>query len=170
MCARYNTQGNQIVVLRNRLPISLYNSNNQHELCEFDNFGFYNTITQKSLCFGGVEDEFAIVGSDDFNVYVFKIPNDLKYYSPSNITTCRSDNELNKIRFVNTAAFVLKGHKSIVNQVSYNYQRSIIASSGVERVIKYWTPFSLNLNKKATKKNLSTDACDRQVNNSATTK
>lgn len=36
---------------------------------------------------------------------------------------------------------VLYGHRSIVNQVRYNPKRCIIASSGVEKVIKVWQPF-----------------------------
>lgn len=39
---------------------------------------------------------------------------------------------------------VLYGHRSIVNQVRYNHQRCIVASSGVEKVIKLWTPFELD--------------------------
>jgi hypothetical protein len=31
---------------------------------------------------------------------------------------------------------VLFGHRSIVNQVRYNYQKCLIASSGVEKIIK----------------------------------
>lgn len=38
---------------------------------------------------------------------------------------------------------VLYGHRSIVNQVRYNPQKCMIASSGVEKVIKLWRPFEL---------------------------
>lgn len=31
---------------------------------------------------------------------------------------------------------VLSGHRSIVNQVRYNYEHGVIASSGVEKIIK----------------------------------
>lgn len=37
---------------------------------------------------------------------------------------------------------VLNGHRSIVNQVRYNPQRCVIGSSGVEKVIKLWSPFA----------------------------
>lgn len=36
---------------------------------------------------------------------------------------------------------VLYGHRSIVNQVRYNPQKCILASSGVEKVVKVWRPF-----------------------------
>lgn len=39
---------------------------------------------------------------------------------------------------------VLYGHRSIVNQVRYNPQKCLIASSGVEKVIKLWCPFQQN--------------------------
>lgn len=38
---------------------------------------------------------------------------------------------------------VLYGHRSIVNQVRYNSQKCLIASSGVEKIIKLWRPFEL---------------------------
>lgn len=37
---------------------------------------------------------------------------------------------------------VLNGHRSIVNQVRYNGPRCCIGSSGVEKVIKLWSPFA----------------------------
>lgn len=39
---------------------------------------------------------------------------------------------------------VLYGHRSIVNQVRYNPQRCLIASSGVEKVVKLWSPFEMD--------------------------
>lgn len=38
---------------------------------------------------------------------------------------------------------VLYGHRSIVNQVRYNPQKCLLASSGVEKIIKLWRPFEL---------------------------
>ena len=39
-------------------------------------------------------------------------------------------------QWVDKNQMVLYGHRSIVNQVRYNPQRCILASSGVEKVIK----------------------------------
>lgn len=39
---------------------------------------------------------------------------------------------------------VLYGHRSIVNQVRYNPQKCILASSGVEKMIKLWSPFEMD--------------------------
>lgn len=44
-------------------------------------------------------------------------------------------------QWVDTSHMVLNGHRSVVNQVRYNPQRCLIASSGVEKVIKLWQPF-----------------------------
>lgn len=39
---------------------------------------------------------------------------------------------------------VLYSHRSIVNQVRYNQQKCLIASSGVEKIIKLWSPFEMD--------------------------
>lgn len=39
-------------------------------------------------------------------------------------------------QWVDKNQMVLFGHRSIVNQVRYNHQKCIIASSGVEKIIK----------------------------------
>lgn len=66
--------------------------------------------------------EFA--GSDDFNLYMWKIPS-------------------TEVKWVESAHMVLRGHRSIVNQVRYNQASCIFASSGVEKIIKIWSPFPL---------------------------
>lgn len=65
-----------------------------------------------------------LAGSDDFNLYMWKIP-------PMEVS------------WVESAHMVLRGHRSIVNQVRYNQASCIFASSGVEKIIKIWSPFSL---------------------------
>jgi len=47
------------------------------------------------------------------------------------------------IEWVESAHMVLRGHRSIVNQVRYNQASCIFASSGVEKIIKIWSPFPL---------------------------
>jgi WD repeat-containing protein 22 len=46
-------------------------------------------------------------------------------------------------QWVEKNQMVLTGHRSIVNQVRYNPQRCLLASSGVEKVIKLWNPFEM---------------------------
>ena len=47
------------------------------------------------------------------------------------------------VGWVDSAHLVLRGHRSIVNQVRYNKPHGVVVSSGVEKLIKVWSPFSL---------------------------
>ncbi|KFV92521.1 DDB1- and CUL4-associated factor 5, partial [Fulmarus glacialis] len=71
--------------------------------------------------------QYILSGSDDFNLYMWRIP---------------PDPEAGGIgRVVNGAFMVLKGHRSIVNQVRFNPHTYMICSSGVEKIIKIWSPY-----------------------------
>jgi len=124
MHVRFNSAGTQIIGLRRRLPPILFNVESPVAVCEFDHPGYYNSCTMKSCCFGGPNDEFVLSGSDDFNLYMWQI----------------SDDETS---WQDRAHLVLRGHRSIVNQVRYNPQRSILVSSGVEKIIKVWSALPL---------------------------
>ncbi|XP_064814841.1 DDB1- and CUL4-associated factor 5-like, partial [Oncorhynchus masou masou] len=71
--------------------------------------------------------QYILSGSDDFNLYMWRIPKDPEAGGPG--------------RVVNGASMVLKGHRSIVNQVRFNPSTYMICSSGVEKVIKAWSPY-----------------------------
>ncbi|XP_034174649.2 uncharacterized protein LOC117601666 isoform X3 [Osmia lignaria lignaria] len=124
MNVRFNAAGNRLLALRRRLPPVLYAVDSSTHLCQFDHPGYYNSCTMKSCCFAGDNDEYVLSGSDDFNLYMWKIPSE-------------------DVKWVNSAHMVLRGHRSIVNQVRYNPTSCIIASSGVEKLIKIWSPFPL---------------------------
>lgn len=119
-----NKMGNRLLALRRRLPAVLYDIKNTSPLCEFDHAGYYNSCTMKSCSFAGDRDQYVLSGSDDFNLYMWKIPEDLS-----------------QRKFVNDAHMVLHGHRSIVNQVRFNAANHLIISSGVEKSIKVWSPF-----------------------------
>ncbi|CAK9814260.1 DDB1- and CUL4-associated factor 5 [Anthophora quadrimaculata] len=127
MNVRFNAAGNRLLALRRRLPPVLYAVDSSTHLCQFDHPGYYNSCTMKSCCFAGDNDEYVLSGSDDFNLYMWKIPPD-------------------DVKWVNSAHMVLRGHRSIVNQVRYNQASCIFASSGVEKLIKIWSPFPLGNN------------------------
>ncbi|XP_012523376.1 DDB1- and CUL4-associated factor 5 [Monomorium pharaonis] len=127
MNVRFNSMGNRLLALRRRLPPVLYSVDSPTYLCEFDHPGYYNSCTMKSCCFAGENDEYVLSGSDDFNLYMWKIP------------------PLDGKAWVESAHMVLRGHRSIVNQVRYNQTSCIFASSGVEKIIKIWSPFPLGL-------------------------
>ncbi|CAH1262418.1 DCAF5 [Branchiostoma lanceolatum] len=124
MSVKFNALGTQVMGLRRRLPPVLYNLHSNVPACQFDHPGYYNSCTMKSCCFAGDRDQYLLSGSDDFNLYLWRIP---------------EDTELEP-RVV-TAHMVLKGHRSIVNQVRFNPATHLVVSSGVEKVIKVWSPF-----------------------------
>ncbi|XP_046402157.1 DDB1- and CUL4-associated factor 5 isoform X2 [Ischnura elegans] len=129
MSARFNSRGTHVLALRRRLPPVLYAVHSPAHVCQFDHQGYYNSCTMKSCCFAGESDDYVLSGSDDFNLYVWKIPTDLGVDG--------------KAHWIIKAHMVLKGHRSIVNQVRFNYTNYLIASSGVEKLIKFWSPFPL---------------------------
>ncbi|XP_070578975.1 DDB1- and CUL4-associated factor 5-like [Ptychodera flava] len=126
MSVKFNNRGDRLLALRRRLPPVLFDIQSKTPLLQFDHSGYYNSCTMKSCCFGGDRDQYALSGSDDFSLYVWKIPD-----------------ETREIPWVSEAHMVLKGHRSIVNQVRFNPSNHMIASSGVEKIIKVWSPFRL---------------------------
>ncbi|XP_061700120.1 DDB1- and CUL4-associated factor 5 [Syngnathoides biaculeatus] len=125
MSVRFNSTGTQLLALRRRLPPVLYELHSRLPSYQFDNQGYFNSCTMKSCCFAGDRDQYILSGSDDFNLYMWKIPTDPETGG----------------RVVNGAFMVLKGHRSIVNQVRFNPHTYMICSSGVEKVIKVWSPY-----------------------------
>ncbi|KAM3852978.1 DDB1- and CUL4-associated factor 5 isoform 2-T2 [Vipera latastei] len=127
MSVRFNSNGTQLLALRRRLPPVLYDIHSRLPVFQFDNQGYFNSCTMKSCCFAGDRDQYILSGSDDFNLYMWRIP---------------PDPEAGGIgRVVNGAFMVLKGHRSIVNQVRFNPFTYMICSSGVEKIIKIWSPY-----------------------------
>ncbi|KAL0969431.1 hypothetical protein UPYG_G00227300 [Umbra pygmaea] len=127
MSVRFNSTGTQLLALRRRLPPVLYELHSRLPSFQFDNQGYFNSCTMKSCCFAGDKDQYILSGSDDFNLYMWRIPKDPEAGGPG--------------RVVNGAFMVLKGHRSIVNQVRFNPSTYMICSSGVEKVIKAWSPY-----------------------------
>ncbi|XP_073465838.1 DDB1- and CUL4-associated factor 5 [Aquarana catesbeiana] len=127
MSVRFNSNGTQLLALRRRLPPVLYDIHSRLPVFQFDNQGYFNSCTMKSCCFAGDKDQYILSGSDDFNLYMWKIPSSPEAGGPG--------------RVVNGAFMVLKGHRSIVNQVRFNPDSYMICSSGVEKIIKVWSPY-----------------------------
>ncbi|KAI4466878.1 wd repeat domain-containing family [Holotrichia oblita] len=136
--ACFNTSGSHVLALRRRLPPVLYATQNCNALCQFYHPQYYNSCTMKTCCFAGDEDEYVLSGSDDFNLYMWSIPEDESEWGKSHI--------------------VLHGHRSIVNQVRYNKNNNLIASSGVEKMVKLWSTLPIG----SWSGSLLTDNCDAQ--------
>ncbi|KAK7904560.1 hypothetical protein WMY93_017167 [Mugilogobius chulae] len=96
MSVRFNSTGTQLLALRRRLPPVLYELHSRLPSFQFDNQGYFNSCTMKSCCFAGDKDQYILSGSDDFNLYMWKIPKDPEAGGPG--------------RVVNGAFMVLKGH------------------------------------------------------------
>ncbi|XP_034941352.1 DDB1- and CUL4-associated factor 5 [Chelonus insularis] len=124
MNVRFNSAGTRLLALKRRLPPVLYAVDSPKLLCHFDQPGYYNSCTMKSSCFAGDDESYVLSGSDDFSLYMWKIPNE-------------------DVNWVESAHMILRGHRSIVNHVRYNPRHCILASSGVEKIIKIWSPFTL---------------------------
>ena len=126
MCANFSPNGSQIFVLGRKLNPFLYDLANPLPIAEFDHPGYWNRCTMKSGTFGA--QDYVFSGSDNFAIYAWKIPEN-----------CDDQG----FQYIKRADFVLQGHQSIVNQVRYNSTFDVLASSGVEKRIKLWSPFDI---------------------------
>ena len=72
----FNSAGTQLIALRKDLRPCLYLLNEPKPFCCFDHDEFSNKCTLKTCCFAGQEDQYFVSGSDDFCVYVWKIPSE----------------------------------------------------------------------------------------------
>lgn len=74
MSVRFNSLGTQVLALRRRLPPILYPVQSEKPLCQFYHPDYYNSCTMKSCSFAGENDDYILSGSDDFNLYMWRIP------------------------------------------------------------------------------------------------
>ena len=122
MSVKFNSSGSHLFVLRRRMNPVLFALHNPVIVCEFSDPDYANSCTMKCGSFCGQSDQFVISGADDFNVYLWKIPDD---ESGSRI-------QRNSVK--------LSGHRSIVNQVRYSdVFGGLIASCGVEKTVNLWS-------------------------------
>ncbi|CAG0884685.1 unnamed protein product [Darwinula stevensoni] len=147
MNVRWNDAGTLLLALRRSLSPIVFAVGQEEPLYEFYQPGYVNECTMKSCTFGGPNDRFVISGSDDFKVYIWEIPQS------------RSDNG----ERVDGASLVLKGHRSIVNQVRYEPYSCLLASCGVEKIIKLWSPFEIPYSSGGLRKDCPTEDKERQL-------
>lgn len=82
MSVRFNSMGTQVLALRRRLPPILYKTSMETAVSQFYHQDYYNSCTMKSCSFAGENDEYILSGSDDFNLYMWRVTDaDRKLYS-----------------------------------------------------------------------------------------
>lgn len=74
--ACFNSSGSRVLALRRRLPPVLYATQKESAICQFYHPQYYNSCTMKTCCFAGDSDEYVLSGSDDFNLYMWRMPTD----------------------------------------------------------------------------------------------
>lgn len=74
MSVRFNNAGSHILALRRRLAPVLYSVHSPDPVTEFYHQDYYNSCTMKSCSFAGEGDKYVLSGSDDFNLYMWKVP------------------------------------------------------------------------------------------------
>ncbi|XP_030369657.1 DDB1- and CUL4-associated factor 5 [Scaptodrosophila lebanonensis] len=153
MSVRFNCNGSLLLTLHRRLPPILFSPNSTEPLCTFYHHEYFNSCTMKSCTFAGPEDELVVSGSDNFNMFIWRLDGvDMEQ----------------KDQWIDTAPIILSGHRSIVNQVRYNRQRCLLASSGVEKIIKLWSPFAQAGWQGSLLQKSATPYCNRTLHRNAT--
>ena len=72
--------------------------------------------------------QYVVSGSDDFRVYVWKIPNTCRNTQPF---MDKEDKEVNLLPHL-----ILPGHQTTVNHACYSKVHHVLATSGLERITK----------------------------------
>ncbi|CAJ0567382.1 unnamed protein product, partial [Mesorhabditis spiculigera] len=75
-----------------------------------------------------------MMGGDDFNIYAWQIPDGFAELPPVE--------GLEMYRNLDNCTTMLQGHRSIVNHVRYNKKMKALASCGIEKIVKIWTPYA----------------------------
>ncbi|ESN91551.1 hypothetical protein HELRODRAFT_131009, partial [Helobdella robusta] len=141
MSVCFNRLGTHLMALRRQRGPVVFDVADSLPPVQFEGDGYRNFCTMKSCTFAGENDEYVISGSDDFKLYMWKIPTDEK-----------SKGIFEKVTQTHCT---LEGHRSIVNQVRYNPQSCLIISSGVEKIVKVWSPLPIG--------DLKSDECKAEI-------
>jgi len=86
---------------------------------------FQHQYFDSVACFAGDNDELVAVGSEDNNIYIWSV----------------SEEEGSRVN--NRPVMSLSGNEEEILYVHYIAANSILASCGMDTVIKLWSPFSL---------------------------
>ena len=75
-----------------------------------------------TMCFAGQDHELVVAASEDHSLHVWSLPD-----SQGRDTT------------VNQSLIALRGHTTSVFSVRYDHNNDVLASSGLEKIIKLWS-------------------------------
>lgn len=73
MSVRFNCNGSLLLTLHRRLPPILYSPSSAEPLCSFYHDEYFNSCTMKSCTFAGPQDELIVSGSDNFNMFIWRL-------------------------------------------------------------------------------------------------
>uniref|UniRef100_A0A914Z704 Uncharacterized protein n=1 Tax=Panagrolaimus superbus TaxID=310955 RepID=A0A914Z704_9BILA len=132
--ASWNESGDGLFCIRSgKLPVYLDTKKQVPLICKDDNYR--NSITIKSCDFVG--NNYAITGSDKWDIYCWKIPKDYDdKVEEGKLYATHPDTAQSYTTF--------EGHRSIVNHCRYSKTDDIILSCGVEKIVKLWSGAKLS--------------------------
>ncbi|TPX31546.1 hypothetical protein SmJEL517_g05167 [Synchytrium microbalum] len=137
--------------IQNHFPVifDARSSDNTAPLCELrvkpttDHY-YQSVITVKTPAFSYIGSQVVFAcGSEDFNVHGFNISKDLNTKSGEGPV------------IVEDSDFTLTGGKSIINNVLIHPHLPLIYSSGVESIVRVYSPFSMNAKDDVVKPNVT---------------
>jgi len=124
MSVRFNCNGTLLLTLHRRLPPILYSPGAPEPVATFYHDEYFNSCTMKSCTFAGPQDELVVSGSDNFNMFIWRLEGvdcelakGFSLQIPQIIVVILSVDEKNQ--WMETTPVILAGHRSIVNQVRY---------------------------------------------------
>uniref|UniRef100_A0A914KWI7 Uncharacterized protein n=1 Tax=Meloidogyne incognita TaxID=6306 RepID=A0A914KWI7_MELIC len=127
ICSDWSPNGEALFCVMSRSNPVVFNLSTS-EYVHLRDPNYSNFCTIKSCTFAG--HNFMCTGSDDWNIYVWKMPTDWSDKNEENENT-------------SNAFTVLRGHRSIVNHVKYGSKSGLMLSCGVEKIVKCWSPLPL---------------------------
>lgn len=158
--ASYSNDGRRIAAAAVRSFPMLFNVGEKKPQYVFHDPNYRNCCTLKSVTFG-INDEYIVTGSDDFCGYIWNIPKGMnetraiegedvdvptmKRYSVSTLHKVLEEPETDCVL---SADQVLVGHRSIVNNVISHPTYPLLCSAGVEKILKFWSPYPIHPDQK----------------------
>uniref|UniRef100_A0A7S0ZK67 Uncharacterized protein n=1 Tax=Timspurckia oligopyrenoides TaxID=708627 RepID=A0A7S0ZK67_9RHOD len=130
MKVQFDSTGEHIAILRRKSSPVIFDVHDGIDATSvFCERGFRNSATANSVAFGGADDRFIGCGSDSNKAYIWNRKLDEK------ITR--------KPSAVHKSAYVLDAHRSIVNTIKFHPILPIVATAGIEKVVRLWSSLPL---------------------------